>query len=72
MRVIIDTKPAPAIIGEGSDLVDRELFNKLILRCREVNEEIHVLRNQLSESEGFQFCEQDLQNEIYQQQDIVE
>eukprot|EP00972_Heterocapsa_arctica_P074238 10957802-Heterocapsa_arctica.AAC.1 len=33
---------------------------------------MHVLRNQLAESAGFQFCEQDLQNEIYRQQDIVE
>eukprot|EP00972_Heterocapsa_arctica_P065413 9654995-Heterocapsa_arctica.AAC.2 len=66
-RVIIDTKAVPAIIGKGSDL-----FNKLVSRCREVNDEMHVLINQLAESEGFQFCEQDLQNKIYRLQDIVE
>eukprot|EP00972_Heterocapsa_arctica_P011991 1757759-Heterocapsa_arctica.AAC.1 len=35
MRVIIDTKPVPAIFGDGSEPVDRNLLNKLILRCRE-------------------------------------
>eukprot|EP00972_Heterocapsa_arctica_P002154 309391-Heterocapsa_arctica.AAC.1 len=67
MRVIIDTKAVPAINSEGSDI-----FNKLVSRCREVSDEMHALRNQLAESEGFQFRDQDLQNEIYRHQDIVE
>eukprot|EP00972_Heterocapsa_arctica_P032597 4801133-Heterocapsa_arctica.AAC.1 len=41
MKVINDTKPVPAIIGDGSEPVDRNLFNKLILRCRDVNDERH-------------------------------
>eukprot|EP00972_Heterocapsa_arctica_P086448 12743183-Heterocapsa_arctica.AAC.1 len=72
MRVIIDTQPAEAINGEEQKPVDRELFNQLIRRCREVNNELHVLQNQLSESEGFQFREQDLQNKIHRQQEMVE
>eukprot|EP00972_Heterocapsa_arctica_P097909 14446098-Heterocapsa_arctica.AAC.1 len=65
MRFINDAKPVPAIIGDETEPVDRDLFNTFILRCREVNDKIHVLRNvkdgilvlrnQLSESEGFQF-----------------
>eukprot|EP00972_Heterocapsa_arctica_P053721 7913366-Heterocapsa_arctica.AAC.1 len=62
MKVIIDNPPATAINGDDQEPVDRDLFNKLIRRCEEVNDEARVLQAQLAESKGFQFRENDLQN----------
>eukprot|EP00972_Heterocapsa_arctica_P085412 12588274-Heterocapsa_arctica.AAC.1 len=63
MQVIIDKHPDVAINGDKEDPVDQNLFNALIRRCREVGEETRVLQDQLAESKGFQYRENDLQNE---------
>eukprot|EP00972_Heterocapsa_arctica_P006833 998711-Heterocapsa_arctica.AAC.1 len=63
MQIVIDSHPGPAINGENQVApVDRDLFNQLVYRCEEVNDEVRVVHTQLAESKGFQFRESDLQN----------
>eukprot|EP00972_Heterocapsa_arctica_P097303 14355726-Heterocapsa_arctica.AAC.1 len=51
MQIVIDSHPAPAINGEDQVApVDRDLFNQLVCRCKEVNDEVRVLHTQLAES----------------------
>eukprot|EP00972_Heterocapsa_arctica_P079310 11690603-Heterocapsa_arctica.AAC.1 len=51
MQIIIDSRPETAINGKDQDApIDRDLFNKLAYRCKEVNDEVRVLQTQLAES----------------------
>eukprot|EP00972_Heterocapsa_arctica_P018466 2728186-Heterocapsa_arctica.AAC.1 len=72
MQVIIDTRPDVAINGDKEDPVDQNLFNSLIRRCREVNDEVRMLQDQLAESKGFQYRENDLQNKIHRLEGLVD
>eukprot|EP00972_Heterocapsa_arctica_P076516 11287228-Heterocapsa_arctica.AAC.1 len=72
MQVIIDKRPDVAINGDREDPVDQNLFNALIWRCREVNNQVRVVQDQLAESKGFQYRENDLQNGIHRLEGMVD
>eukprot|EP00972_Heterocapsa_arctica_P058587 8640236-Heterocapsa_arctica.AAC.1 len=67
LQVTVNSLKAAPVINDAGRLgaSDRDLFNKLVKRCKVVDEEVLMLEAQLVESQGFQFRENDLQNELH-------